>query len=136
MRPPCTATDGKEVEGFAMLAQRQGAKLEAELFGDERGAFTGATHRQPGCLELAAGGTLFLEEINAMSPALQAKLLQVLQDRQFERIGGTETLTTDARIVAATHQDLERLVAERRFRRDLYDRLSVFPIALPPLRER
>jgi transcriptional regulator with PAS, ATPase and Fis domain len=87
-------------------------------------------------LELAAGGTLFLNEIGAMRPVLQAKLLRVLQAKQFERVGGTETLTTDARIVAATSQDLEQLTAEGRFRRDLYDRLNVYPIALPPLRER
>jgi Nif-specific regulatory protein len=111
-------------------------RLEAELFGDERGAFIGATQRKPGRLELAAGGTLFLDEIDALSPALQAKLLRVLQGKQFERVGGTETLTTDARIVAATSQDLERLMAEGRFRRDLYHRLNVYPIALPPLRER
>jgi transcriptional regulator with GAF, ATPase, and Fis domain len=112
-------------------------RLEAELFGDERGAFTGATPRQPGCLELAAGGTLFLNEIGDMSPVLQAKLLQVLQrDKQFERVGGTETLTTDARIIAATNQDLERLMAEGRFRKGLFYRLNRFPIALPPLRER
>ena len=110
--------------------------LEAELFGDERGAFTGATQRKPGRLELAAGGTLFLDEIGDMSPVLQAKLLRVLQEKQFERVGGTETLTTDARIVAATNQDLERLIAEGRFRRDLFYRLNVYPIALPPLRER
>jgi Nif-specific regulatory protein len=109
--------------------------LEAELFGDERGAFPDARQRQPGRLELAAGGTLFLEEIEALSPGLQAKLLRVLQDRRFERVGGTETLTTDARIVAATNQDLEGLVAEGRFRRDLFYRLNVYPIALPPLRE-
>jgi two-component system, NtrC family, response regulator AtoC len=121
---------------IAVCAALPETRLEAELFGDERGAFTGATPRQPGYLELAAGGTLFLEEIDALSPGLQAKLLRVLQDRQFERVGGTEPLTTDARIIAATHQDLERLVAEGRFRRDLYDRLTVFPIALPPLRER
>ena len=110
-------------------------RLEAELFGDERGAGTGATQRKPGHLELAAGGTLFLDEIDALSPALQAKLLRVLQGKQFERVGGTETLTTDARIVAATSQDLERHMAEGRFRRDLYHRLNVYPIALPPLRE-
>ena len=111
-------------------------RLEAELFGDEHGAGTGATQRQPGCLELAAGGTLFLNEIGAMSRVLQAKLLRVLQEKQFERVGGTETVATDARIVAATSQDLEQLMAEGRFRRDLYDRLNVYPIALPPLRER
>jgi transcriptional regulator with AAA-type ATPase domain len=110
--------------------------LEAELFGDERGAVTGATQQQPGCLELAAGGTLFLQEIGAMSLVLQAKLLRVLQEKRFERVGGTETLTTDARIVAATHQDLEGLITEGRFRRDLFFRLNLYPIALPPLRER
>jgi Nif-specific regulatory protein len=112
------------------------ALLETELFGDERGTVTGATPRKPGHLELAAGGTLVLEEIDAMSPVLQAKLLRVLQAKPFERVGGTETLTTDARIVAATHQDLEQLMAEGRFRRDLYYRLNVYPITLPPLRER
>ena len=110
--------------------------LEAELFGYERGAYTGATQRKPGRFELASGGTLFLNEIGDMSPVLQAKLLQVLQDKQFERLGGTETITTDARIVAATNQDLERLISEGRFRSDLFYRLNVYPIALPPLRER
>jgi transcriptional regulator with PAS, ATPase and Fis domain len=110
--------------------------LESELFGYERGAFTGATQRKPGRFELAAGGTLFLDEIGDMSPVLQSKLLRVLQEKEFERVGGTETLTHNARIVAATNQDLERLVAERRFREDLYYRLNVYPIALPPLRER
>jgi Nif-specific regulatory protein len=111
-------------------------RLEAELFGNERGTFTGATQPTLGCLELAAGGTLFLDEIDALSPTLQAKLLRVLQEQRFERVGGTETLTHDARIVAATNQDLERLVAEGKFRRDLYYRLNVYPITLPPLRER
>jgi Nif-specific regulatory protein len=110
--------------------------LEPELFGYERGAFTGATQRKPGRFELAAGGTLFLNEIGDMSPVLQAKLLQVLQDRKFERVGGTETLTTDARFIAATNQDLEHLIAEGKFRRDLFYRLNRFPIPLPPLRER
>jgi Nif-specific regulatory protein len=110
--------------------------LEAELFGYERGAYTGATQRKPGRFELAASGTLFLNEIGDMSAVLQAKLLQVLQDKQFERLGGTETITTDARIVAATNQDLEQLIAEGRFRRDLFYRLNVYPITLPPLRER
>jgi Nif-specific regulatory protein len=110
--------------------------LEAEIFGYERGAYTGATQRKPGRFDLAAGGTLFLNEIGDMSAGLQAKLLQVLQDKQFERLGGTETITTDARIVAATNQDLERLIAEGRFRSDLFYRLNVYPIALPPLRER
>jgi Nif-specific regulatory protein len=111
-------------------------RLEAELFGDERGAGTSATQRQPGGLELAAGGTLFLDEIGALSPLLQAKLLRVLHEQRFTRVGGTETLTTDARIVAATSQDLECLMAEGHFRSDLYHRLNVHPIALPPLRER
>jgi Nif-specific regulatory protein len=110
--------------------------LEAELFGYERGAFTGATQRKPGRFELAAGGTLFLNEIGDMSGILQAKLLQVLQDGKFERLGGTETLTTDARIIAATNQNLEQLIAEGRFRLDLYYRLNRYPITLPPLRER
>jgi len=110
--------------------------LEAELFGYEPGAFPDAAQRQPGRLELAAGGTLFLNEIGDMSAVLQAKFLQVLQDRQFERLGGTETITTDARIIAATNQDLERLMMEGRFRPDLFHRLNVYPIALPPLRER
>ncbi len=111
--------------------------LEADLFGYyERGAFPGATRRKPGRLELAAGGTLFLDEIDAMSPVLQGKLLRVLQEKKFTRVRGTETLTTDARIIAATNQDLERLMTEGRFRRDLFYRLNVDPIALPPLRER
>jgi Nif-specific regulatory protein len=110
--------------------------LEAELFGYERGAFTGATQRKPGRFELAAGGTLFLDEIADMSPVLQAKLLRVVQEKEFERVGGTETLKTDARLVAATNRDLEQLVAEGTFRRDLYYRLNVYPIALPPLREK
>jgi Nif-specific regulatory protein len=110
--------------------------LEAELFGYERGAYTGATQRKPGRFELAAGGTIFLNEIGDMSAVLQAKLLQVLQDKQFERLGGTETITTDARIIAATNQDLAQLIAEGRFRNDLFYRLNVYPIALPPLRER
>jgi Nif-specific regulatory protein len=110
--------------------------LEAELFGYERGAFTGANQRKPGRFELANGGTLFLDEIADMSPLLQAKLLRVLQEKQFERVGGTETLTHNARIVAASNQDLERLVTEKRFREDLYYRLNVYPITLPPLRER
>jgi Nif-specific regulatory protein len=110
--------------------------LEAELFGYERGAFTGATQRKPGRFELASSGTLFLDEIADMSAVLQAKLLRVLQQREFERVGGTETLKTDARIVAATNQSLDQLMAEGKFRTDLYYRLNVYPIFLPPLRER
>jgi Nif-specific regulatory protein len=110
--------------------------LEAELFGHERGAFTGALQRRPGRFELASTGTLFLDEIAEMSPTLQAKLLRVLQEQRFERVGGTETITTNARILAATNQDLERRMAEGRFRPDLFFRLNVYPIPLPPLRER
>jgi Nif-specific regulatory protein len=110
--------------------------LEAELFGYEKGAFTGASQRKLGRFELASGGTLFLDEIGDMSPTLQAKLLRVLQEKQFERLGGTETITTDVRFIAATNQDLEKLIAEGRFRNDLFYRLNVYPIPLPPLRER
>ncbi len=110
--------------------------LEAELFGYEKGAFTGAVQRKLGRFELASGGTLFWDEIGEMSPTLQAKLLRVLQEQKFERLGGTETLTTDARLIAATNQNLERLMAEGRFRQDLFYRLNVYPVPLPPLRER
>jgi Nif-specific regulatory protein len=110
--------------------------LESELFGHERGAFTGADRQKRGRFELAAGGTLFLDEIGELSPAVQAKLLRVLQEHEFERLGGTTTLRTDVRIVAATNRDLQRAVELSRFRDDLYYRLAVFSIHLPPLRER
>ncbi len=110
--------------------------LESELFGHERGAFTGATAMRKGRFELADGGTLFLDEIGDVSPAIQVKLLRVLQEKEFERVGGTRTLTIDVRIVSATHRDLRAAVAEGRFREDLYYRLSVFPVELPPLKER
>ncbi|NPB08931.1 MAG: GAF domain-containing protein [Thermodesulfobacteria bacterium] len=110
--------------------------LEAELFGYERGAFTGATSSKPGRLETAAGGTVFLDEIGELSPALQGKLLRFIQEREFERLGSTRTIRVDVRVIAATNQNLEQLVAEGRFREDLYYRLNVFPIWLPPLRER
>ena len=110
--------------------------LEAELFGYEKGAFTGAAKRKPGRFELAAGGTLFLDEIADMSPALQAKLLRVLQEKQFERLGGTETIVADARIITATNRELEALVKAGEFREDLFYRLNVYPIPIPPLRER
>ncbi|MGQ9858151.1 MAG: sigma-54 interaction domain-containing protein [Thermodesulfobacteriota bacterium] len=110
--------------------------LESELFGHERGAFTGADRQRMGRFEQADGGTLFLDEVGDMSPRLQAKLLRVLQEKSFERLGGTRTIKVDVRILAATNQDLRRAVEEKRFRKDLYYRLSVVPVWLPPLRDR
>ncbi|HLL21053.1 MAG TPA: sigma-54 dependent transcriptional regulator [Kofleriaceae bacterium] len=110
--------------------------LESELFGHEKGAFTGATERKRGRLELSEGGTFFLDEIGEMKLELQAKLLRVLQERRFERVGGSRTLEVDVRWVAATNRDLRQMIDEGRFREDLYHRLAVFPIKLPPLRDR
>jgi len=110
--------------------------LESELFGYEKGAFTGATQRKPGRIELAQGGTVFLDEIGDITPATQVKLLRVMQDKQLERLGGTQTLDVDVRFVAATHRDLEALVRSGGFREDLFYRLNVVPIWLPPLRAR
>jgi len=110
--------------------------LESELFGHEKGAFTGAISSRPGRFELANGGTLFLDEIGDMPLPMQVKLLRVLQERQFERVGGSKTLEVDVRIVAATHKNLERMIEEGQFREDLYYRLNVFPIEMPALRDR
>ena len=142
---------GKEVAARAIHAQSPRATkpfmaincaalseqlLESELFGHEKGAFTGATERKRGRLELADGGTFFLDEIGEMKMELQAKLLRVLQERRFERVGGSRTLEVDVRWVAATNRDLRAMIDEGRFREDLYHRLAVFPIKLPPLRDR
>ena len=110
--------------------------LESELFGHEKGAFTGASAQRRGRIELAQGGTFFLDEVAELKPELQAKLLRVLQERRFERLGGTRTLETDARWVAATNRDLRAMIAAGSFREDLYHRLAVFPVRMPPLRER
>ena len=110
--------------------------LEAELFGYEKGAFTGAVRDKPGKFELADGGTIFLDEVGEMSPAMQVKLLRVLQSGEFDRLGGTSTLTVDVRVIGATNRDLKADVAAKRFREDLYYRLNVVPILLPPLRDR
>jgi len=110
--------------------------LESELFGHEKGAFTGAIGRKIGKFEAAAGGTLFLDEIGDMSLSLQGKLLRVLQEKEFERVGGTETIKTDVRVIAATHQNLEKAAREKRFREDLFYRLNVIQINIPPLRKR
>ncbi len=112
------------------------ALLESELFGHEKGAFTGAERRRIGKFEQCNGGTLFLDEIGEMTPLTQAKVLRAIQERRFERVGGSDTVTTDIRLIAATNADLERRVEEGRFRKDLYFRLNVFTIRLPPLRER
>ena len=110
--------------------------LESELFGHEKGAFTGAIRNRIGRFELAQEGSIFLDEIGDMSPSLQVKLLRVIQEKQFERIGGMKTIEADVRIIAATHQNLEKAVEENRFREDLYYRINVIPVHIPPLRER
>jgi two-component system nitrogen regulation response regulator GlnG len=142
---------GKEVVAHAIYQHGRRAKapflalncaaipenlLESELFGHEKGAFTGADRRRIGKFEQCNGGTLFLDEIGDMPPALQAKMLRVLQDQTFERLGGSETVRTDVRVLSATHRDLKARSAEGLFREDLYYRLGVFTIHLPPLRER
>jgi transcriptional regulator with GAF, ATPase, and Fis domain len=110
--------------------------LETELFGHEKGAFTGAANRKPGKFELAHRGTLFLDEIGELPLALQAKILRALEEKKFERVGGTSLLHVDVRVVAATNRNLRAAIAARQFREDLFFRLSVFPITIPPLRDR
>ena len=110
--------------------------LESELFGHVKGAFTGATTSKTGKFELAKGGTVFLDEIGDMSPSLQVKILRVLEEKEFEQVGGVKTLSAEVRILAATHRNLETLVSEKTFREDLYYRLNVIPVTVPPLRER
>jgi Nif-specific regulatory protein len=110
--------------------------LESELFGHEKGAFTGAIKDRKGRFELADKGTIFLDEIGDLSPSVQVKLLRVLQEQEFERIGGTQTIQVDVRVIAATHRDLQHLMREGKFREDLYYRLNVIPIHIPALRER
>ncbi|MGB3087427.1 MAG: sigma-54 dependent transcriptional regulator, partial [Phycisphaerae bacterium] len=110
--------------------------LESELFGHERGAFTDAYQRKQGLFELADGGTIYLDEIGDMPPALQAKLLRFIEEKVFRRVGGTEDIRVDVRIIAATHRDLRALVEQGHFRQDLFYRLNIFPVTLPPLRDR
>jgi transcriptional regulator with PAS, ATPase and Fis domain len=110
--------------------------IASDLFGHEKGAFTGAHQRKPGKLELADGGTVFLDEVGELPPALQAKLLRVLQEREFQRVGGVRTIRADVRVVAATNRDLASAIGRGQFREDLYYRLNVFPIHVPALRER
>src|SRR5205085_2458071 len=110
--------------------------LESELFGHEKGSFTGATSQRVGKFEQCSGGTLFMDEVGDMSPVMQSKVLRVLQEQQFERVGGTQTIRTDVRIIAATNRNLDEMVSEGKFREDLFYRLNGFTIRIPPLRQR
>jgi two-component system, NtrC family, response regulator AtoC len=110
--------------------------IESELFGHEKGAFTGAHVQRRGRVELADGGTFFLDEVAELAPTLQAKLLRVIEERQFERVGGSRSLQVDVRWIAATHRTLAEMVQSGSFREDLYHRLAVFPVVIPPLRDR
>jgi transcriptional regulator with GAF, ATPase, and Fis domain len=118
------------------LRRSSSRSVESELFGHERGAFTGAIARKIGRFELADKGTLFLDEIGDIPPELQAKLLRVLQEQEFERLGSTHTQRVNVRLVAATNRDLKQMVTQKQFRSDLYFRLNIFPIDVPPLRQR
>jgi hydrogenase-4 transcriptional activator len=110
--------------------------MDSELFGHEKGAFTGALERTRGRFERANDGTIFLDEIGELSPSAQVRLLRVLQDKTIERVGGKESISVDIRVIAATHRNLEVMIQENRFREDLFFRLHVFPILIPPLRQR
>ena len=110
--------------------------IESEFFGHEKGAFTGANERREGRFELAHGGTILLDEISEISPKVQAKLLRVLQEREFERVGGNKTIQVDVRVLATTNRNLQKSVENGDFREDLYYRLNVFPLKVPPLRDR
>jgi transcriptional regulator with GAF, ATPase, and Fis domain len=131
-------TSSRAAKSFVKVhcAALSASLLESELFGHVKGAFTGAHRDKIGRFELANGGTLFLDEIGDISLEVQTKLLRVLQEKTFERVGSSEPITVDVRIIAATHQDLETLIRQGRFREDLFYRLNVFPITVPPLRDR